>query len=555
MVDTQYEPFLHCIHDMLIRIKIDRLSRFELPSTDIVLLGHSMGGILAAEVALLQSPMGGRLHASILGIIAFDTPFLGMHPGVISSGIASLFRSPSSPPENSEEGLDPFFTARPTRNFTIVSSKKEQPTSWRESAENFAAKHKGRVTEAAREYLVSHLKFGACLMDPAGLTSRYAKIRHLEDGTEDMGRVRIANYYTESYGGEDAAVEEQSVLLPEPTPVVPEQNDTNRSQSSYTVGSEMENLSLSTSSPRYLGSSPSTPFLTNPTDPRNAPHQIVVPPPPPYTEIPNSPSSNPTISLVPATPIDLDPSTQLPPLPLAPPEQPPDLHPIPSDADKHLCKALKKENKRLIKEHERAVREHAALVHKREKTIESILKMRGKEERKRKAKEVKAIKHQSHPRPSETGGSENELQNLPGVNFGKEPGTSLGNNSHYTAVTVPIEDSKPLSSYSFQQRKNLDQNMSEYNLLETNPHITKKRNPKRFCILPHNYKQDHTWTAVEMTGVDEVGAHCGLFFVGPVYERLVGDVAARIEVWVDDYREYRRQFGIDELGVNQPWND
>jgi len=37
---------------------------------------------------------------------------------------------------------------------------------------------------------------------------------------------------------------------------------------------------------------------------------------------------------------------------------------------------------------------------------------------------------------------------------------------------------------------------------------------------------------VEMMGVDEVGAHCGLFFLGDVYERLVGDVAGKIEGWV-----------------------
>ena len=37
-----------------------------------------------------------------------------------------------------------------------------------------------------------------------------------------------------------------------------------------------------------------------------------------------------------------------------------------------------------------------------------------------------------------------------------------------------------------------------------------------------------------MDGVDEVGAHCGLFFPGPHYESLVGDVGARIEEWVKE---------------------
>jgi hypothetical protein len=37
-----------------------------------------------------------------------------------------------------------------------------------------------------------------------------------------------------------------------------------------------------------------------------------------------------------------------------------------------------------------------------------------------------------------------------------------------------------------------------------------------------------------MKDVDEVGAHCGLFFVDERYERLVGDVSERIEGWVKD---------------------
>jgi len=35
-----------------------------------------------------------------------------------------------------------------------------------------------------------------------------------------------------------------------------------------------------------------------------------------------------------------------------------------------------------------------------------------------------------------------------------------------------------------------------------------------------------------MENVDEVGAHCGLFFVDERYERLVGEVADRVEMWV-----------------------
>lgn len=47
-----------------------------------------MGGLLAADAA--TDPSNTRSHR-IVGMIAFDTPFLGMHPHVVISGIASLF--------------------------------------------------------------------------------------------------------------------------------------------------------------------------------------------------------------------------------------------------------------------------------------------------------------------------------------------------------------------------------------------------------------------------------------------------------------------------------
>src|ERR1700710_2441313 len=65
-----------------------------------------MGGILSAEVAL-QAPFtpatGKPFRHRILGTISFDTPFLGMHPGVVVSGIGSLFRPAPDPPGKSRQ--------------------------------------------------------------------------------------------------------------------------------------------------------------------------------------------------------------------------------------------------------------------------------------------------------------------------------------------------------------------------------------------------------------------------------------------------------------------
>ncbi|KAH9477613.1 hypothetical protein JR316_0009837 [Psilocybe cubensis] len=64
------------------------------PPGPVILMGHSMGGLLAAEAAtdVSNNPhrYPGNRPKRIVGVVAFDTPFLGMHPHVVVSGIASL---------------------------------------------------------------------------------------------------------------------------------------------------------------------------------------------------------------------------------------------------------------------------------------------------------------------------------------------------------------------------------------------------------------------------------------------------------------------------------
>ena len=55
-----------------------------------------------------------------------------------------------------------------------------------------------------------------------------------------------------------------------------------------------------------------------------------------------------------------------------------------------------------------------------------------------------------------------------------------------------------------------------------------------------------------MEGVDEVGAHCGLFFLNETYERLVGEVAEQIEDWVqtaEGERVAREMSGHDDVYI------
>ena len=237
----------------------DWLAPHEDANTDIILLGHSLGGILSAEVALKPALAGEhKLYCHrIFGAINFDTPFLGMHPGVISSGLGSLFRPapdtfPPVTPDLSRIGSvqsdsvasnaategsndnGPYFqsgsstssfmptetplSATSTTTLPLSSPldlptkdpnydppftndvRRPQRSGW-SNAWHFINKHSDGLAIAAKSYVTSHFEFGGCLADYNGLKHRYAALKDLEDGhTTDGTRCRFVNYYTASTG-------------------------------------------------------------------------------------------------------------------------------------------------------------------------------------------------------------------------------------------------------------------------------------------------------------------------------------------------------------------
>ncbi|KAI0124202.1 hypothetical protein BJ170DRAFT_75716 [Xylariales sp. AK1849] len=225
------------------------LAPHESATTDVIIVGHSMGGLLAADVVLMPTSdqRAQRLFQHrLLGTVHLDAPLLGLHPGIIVSGISSLFRPKADPPKPYEDSaqqdsfsqtppgvtspgpsmysesmvsmpspqsstspLSSRMTFDPTFNPEFPNDVRLKDRGWWKNVVHFVKKHNSEgLVDAATDHIMSHLEFGSCLMDFNGLKLRYENLRKLED-VDDIKhhgfphvppQVRFVQYYTVCYG-------------------------------------------------------------------------------------------------------------------------------------------------------------------------------------------------------------------------------------------------------------------------------------------------------------------------------------------------------------------
>lgn len=577
-----------------------------------------MGGILSAEVALLDWPnlqnTGKVPRHRIVGTINFDTPFLGMHPGVVVSGIGSIFRpAPSTAGESTsgagveEMRLRPgsdgamvsplatsqrtFVTQPPSSNSSTTLLQTESRTSstgptspftsptndpnynppfpndvrmatrtgWG-NALHFINKHSDGLARATKSYVTSYFEFGGCLADYNGLKNRYSRLRSLEETDsrrrDSRPRVRYVNYYTASTGRRP---KKPKSLVEAQVPGSANDKVYDKHEEGSLPEPEMDRLTVSESNGEVTHASCSASIeenrngevdeslhhndnelLDGPTRRSISDEGIISESVQPMIVVDAAPISDdeqpeaavenyswavtdsnlafehgaelggmesktnsvsvpgPGLGTCASTTCSLSNSLSLPPIP-AQPQQP-----APFDAsiysEKDARRLAEKEHSRQIKAYERAlkdrdsaIRDRSKLLEKREKTMglarEKQLKLEGKEIARSKKKEAlqeaeasKIVKSTDHK------ASSGSLENF-------EPNGAAD------------EDTRP----------------------------EKSKRDKKFCMLPpkSNGEVDPCWVRVYMRGVDEVGAHCGLFLVGEQYEWLVRNVGERIQDWVN----------------------
>lgn len=579
-----------------------------------------MGGILSAEVALLEG------H-HVMGTISFDTPFLGMHPGVIASGLSSIFKpapntpgqKPTEAPRESREfqaittdleegtqssasssyfpsGAPSLMPTETTSTTTLPMSpslsmdlpvkdpnydppfvndvRLPQRTGWA-NALHFLNKHSDGLRAATTSYVKSHLEFGGAMADYGGLRKRYEKLRALEDvDPRQKTGVRFVNYYTASTGRpkkpKSAATSGQVTRV----------NTGQLDGETHGAETDMENLDLEAHdarspslSPRISIENPGGETLAPSKEPRgvddsrlgasqehnddeggtsDASQAMDHMDPAPITddEFHEAPETNeessaldPTQSIPtsdtdrskPASIASSNPGlaktiSSLPPLPPIP-EEPAPFDPTPY-TDKDARKLAEKEHSRHVKAYKQAVKDREKAVSDRRKFLEKRERHAAKAREKLiKAEEKERLKEEQ--KGMEKGEKERNIQE-------REEAKRL--EKERVRMEKEAEKLKPKPS----EEKRIEPQDHSLPVLDDEPaeeKVSKPEKPKRdkkFCMLPPmiNGKIDPCWVRVFMPGVDEVGAHCGLFFVdGERYQNFVGDVAERIEVWVEESRE------------------
>lgn len=557
-----------------------------------------MGGIVGAEVALLSAPDNQQVDAlkhRILGLINFDVPFLGMHPGVVSAGLGSLFqpKDRKSPKNSASDSTDQdtgklghdgksdssnssFLEPLNNPNFDPAfhnDKRSPQRTQW-EGALRFFKKNSDRITQAARDYVSSYFEFGGSLADYSGLQRRYRRLIELEeldeyklhwsDDGRQLRRLRFVNYYTASTG------------FPKPDPASKESNqihpETVQQPYSGRAGDSVVSTEQDSDSLRRLNSATTSLASRTTSNPESS------------SSGPESPSPS-TLQDEPSIATMLE---SLPPLPSIP-EEPAEFDPS-SYHDKDTLKLAQKEHARLVKSYERSKKEHEQAIKEREKLVKKKLEQASAKNRAETSTAQEAhygaevtqssTLNRAIDTPMErylSTAAENDEASQPLL---KESGPPpLPPRDISIASIAPPQDpeddtegnviSQRMSSLNIHARSpspaETTQTRTTTNTVtitdattETSMSTTssiigqqpKKRKDRKFCSLPpKNSKgeRDARWVRIFMEGIDEVVAHQSMFLPNDAsYARLVGDTAARIEQWVQD--DCTRRFILESEG-------
>ena len=150
-----------------------------------VLLSHSMGGIIAVDSLLSMIDDNDPTHTSILGVIAYDTPYFGLNPPVIHRTISTRVNTISSAVNAAREWVpSSLYTPKST---ALVQNTAPPKSTWglgktlAASVAGVAAV--GAISYFAKDPVVNHLQFVKVLYKPDELAQRMKRFEQVRETT------------------------------------------------------------------------------------------------------------------------------------------------------------------------------------------------------------------------------------------------------------------------------------------------------------------------------------------------------------------------------------
>lgn len=148
-----------------------------------ILLCHSMGGIIAADSLFAMASDNDPLHPSILGIIAYDTPYLGLNPPVYHRTISTRVQGIMSAINTAREWVPTGLFTSNSKALTVANQPKKT-WGWgsKLAAVSAGVAAVGALGYFAKDPVVNHLQFVSVLYKADDLSKRMTRLADLEVG-------------------------------------------------------------------------------------------------------------------------------------------------------------------------------------------------------------------------------------------------------------------------------------------------------------------------------------------------------------------------------------
>jgi hypothetical protein len=170
---------------------IESMKYTDIPTVKTLLICHSMGGIVAVDSLLSMIDSNDPIHTSILGILAYDTPYFGLNPPVIQRTISTQVNTISSAVDAAREWVPQSLFSSKSKQATVADRSAKSGWGFGKTiaALGVGVAAVGALSYLAKDPIVNHLQFVSVLYKPDDLARRMRRL-------SEVKRVGFAVFYT-----------------------------------------------------------------------------------------------------------------------------------------------------------------------------------------------------------------------------------------------------------------------------------------------------------------------------------------------------------------------